>query len=93
MFAYADNCDNLGVLGPAVDRMVHKHISFMILPEHYPIVGKSILEAIKEVLGDAATDEVIQEWGNGYNFLADLLINAEIKKREEYDAQPGKAID
>lgn len=29
-----------------------------VLPEHYPMVGASLLRAIKAVLGEAATDEV-----------------------------------
>ena len=62
------------------------------MPEHYPVVGKSILEAIKEVLGDAATDDVIEGWGNGYQFLADLLIEAEAKMREDLAQKPGKWI-
>lgn len=90
VIAYAENCDNLGVLGSAVNMMVHKHVSFEIMPEHYPIVGESIIQAIKEVLGDAATDEVIQGWSEAYQFLADLLIEAEKNLREELAAKDGK---
>src|SRR5690606_5910774 len=53
--AYAANIDNLEALGPAVELIAQKHCSLMIKPEHYPIVGKHLLVAIKEVLGDAVT--------------------------------------
>src|SRR5262245_26682778 len=61
--AYAANIDSLAVLGPVVELIAQKHCSLGILPEHYPIVGKHLLVAIKDVLGDAASDQVIAAWG------------------------------
>ena len=34
-----------------------------ILPEHYHFVAESLFGAIKEVLGEAATEEVLVAWG------------------------------
>src|SRR6187397_2054432 len=53
--AYFANIDNLAALGPAVELIAQKHCSLAIQPEHYPIVGKHLLVAIKDVLGEAAT--------------------------------------
>lgn len=75
--AYAANLDRLEVLGGAVSLIVQKHASLNILPEHYPIVGECLLEAISIVFGDAATEEVLSAWGEAYQQLADILINAE----------------
>ncbi|MEJ2742757.1 MAG: NO-inducible flavohemoprotein [Gammaproteobacteria bacterium] len=75
--AYAANIDNLEVLGGAVELIAHKHASLQIKPEHYPIVGENLLASIREVLGDGATDEVINAWGEAYGFLADILIDRE----------------
>jgi nitric oxide dioxygenase len=75
--AYAANIDNLGALGPAVELIAQKHCSLGILPEHYPIVGKHLLVAVKDVLGDAVTDEVAAAWGEAYNFLAEIFIGRE----------------
>lgn len=77
MFAYAANVDNLGALGGAVAKMAHKHVSFDVQPEHYAIVGECLLQAMKDVLGDAATDDVMAGWKEAYEFLADLLIGIE----------------
>ena len=77
VYAYAANIDNLGVLTAAVQRIAHKHASFNILPEQYPIVGKHLLEAVAYVLGDAATDEILNAWREAYGFLAALFIEAE----------------
>lgn len=75
--AYAANLDRLEVLGDAVSLIVQKHVSLGIQPEHYPIVGECLLAAIREVLGEAATDAVLGAWGEAYGQLAELLIGAE----------------
>ena len=81
--AYAANIDNLSVLSKAVDKMVDSHVRTKVQPEHYPIVGVSILEAIKNVLGDTATDEILEAWKEAYFFLAEVLI---AKEKEAYAA-------
>jgi nitric oxide dioxygenase len=75
--AYAANIDNLAVLGNAIDTIVNKHVSLQIKPEQYPIVGANLLASIKEVLGNAATDDIIKAWNEAYNFLANVLIEKE----------------
>ncbi len=82
--AYFSNIDNPGALGPAVNLIAHKHCSLGILPEHYPIVGKYLLAAIKDVMGDAATDEIIAAVAEAYGFLAEVFIQRE---REIYNQQ------
>lgn len=75
---YARHIDKLEALGPLVGQIVNKHVSLQILPEHYPIVGSCLLQAIREVLGaEIATDEVIAAWAGAYGQLADILIGAE----------------
>lgn len=75
--AYFANIDNLGALGPAVNLIAHKHCSLGIQAEHYPIVGKHLLAAIKDVMGEAATDEIIAAVAEAYGFLADVCIQRE----------------
>ena len=48
-----------------------------ILPEHYPHVAEALLRAIRDVLGDAATDDILAAWGEAYWFLAHALIGRE----------------
>lgn len=79
VFAYAANIENAAALKPVVERIVHKHVSIGILPSHYPIVAKYLLGAIKEVLGDAATPELISAWDEAYWLLAGELIAAEAR--------------
>lgn len=89
VLAYARNIDNLGVLGDAVERIAQKHVALNILPEHYPYVAEALLGAIKDVLGDAATDDILAAWGEAYWFLAELLIGREATIYRTLAAQPG----
>ena len=75
--AYAANIDNLSALSKAVMKMASTHASKNVKAEHYPMVGLSMLKAIKDVLGDAATDEVLEAWKEAYFYLADILIARE----------------
>lgn len=81
--AYATNIDNLSVLQGAVEKMAQTHVGALVKPEHYPIVGTALLEAVSKVLGDAATEEVLNAWKEAYFFLADILIGRE---KELYSA-------
>jgi nitric oxide dioxygenase len=89
ILAYAQNIDNLGVVLPVVERIAHKHVGYHILAEHYPFVATALLGAIKDVLGDAATDEILAAWGEAYWFLADILIGRETNIRAEIEAFEG----
>ncbi|MDG1875715.1 MAG: NO-inducible flavohemoprotein [Mariniblastus sp.] len=75
--AYFSNIDNLHVLGPAIEVVAQKHCSLNILPEHYPIVGKHLLLAIKDVMGEAATGEIIDAVTEAYEALAKICISRE----------------
>ena len=67
----------------AVDTIAEKHVSLNVLPEHYPMVGQSLLKAIKDTLEGAATKEILEGWSEGYFFLANLLIQTEASKRKQ----------
>ncbi|WP_462409658.1 NO-inducible flavohemoprotein [Neobacillus sp. Marseille-QA0830] len=89
VYAAAKYIDNLEVIIPVVQQINHKHRSLGIKPEHYPIVGKYLLLAIKEVLGEAATDEIIQAWEQAYGLIADVFISLEAEMYDEAKNQTG----
>jgi len=88
VFAYAANIDNSAALAPVIERIVHKHVSVGIKAEHYPIVGSNLIGAIKGVLGDAATPELLAAWEEAYGLLADALIDAETRLYQQNNQQP-----
>jgi len=89
VLGYARNIDNLGALAPVVERIAQKHIGYHILPEHYPYVATALLGAIAEVLGDAATDDIMNAWGEAFWFLADILKAREVVIRDEIESHTG----
>ena len=89
VYAAAANIDNLGAILPVVNQIAHKHKSLGITPEQYPIVGKYLLGAIKEVLGDAATPEIIEAWSQTYGVIAGVFIDAEKVMYDEAEELEG----
>ncbi len=79
----AENIDNLDVLMPQIQHIAHKHRALTILPEHYPIVGKYLLLAIDEFLGDKGDANILNAWSNAYDVIASIFIDIEKKL---YDA-------
>jgi hemoglobin-like flavoprotein len=77
ILAYAENIDKLQNLTAPVERMVRRHVETGVKAEHYPYVAEALLPAIRDVLGEAATDEILEAWGQAYWFLADILIGKE----------------
>ncbi|CAA6807908.1 MAG: Flavohemoprotein (Hemoglobin-like protein) (Flavohemoglobin) (Nitric oxide dioxygenase) (EC [uncultured Sulfurovum sp.] len=83
VYAYAANIDNLGALQKGIEKVGKIHVGVKILPKHYPWVGEALIGAIGEVLGDAATPEVVQAWEEAYAFLSKVFI---AKEEELYAA-------
>ncbi|MFC9707930.1 NO-inducible flavohemoprotein [Paenibacillus sp. NPDC056933] len=89
VYTAAQHIDNLGSILPAVRQVAHKHRSLGIVPEQYAIVGTYLLQAIKDVLGDAATDDIITAWSEAYNVIADAFIGIEQEMYTESENQRG----
>lgn len=77
VLAAAQNIDSLTKILPAVEKIAVRHCDCGVKEEHYPIVGKHLLGAIKEVLKDAATDEVLAAWAKAYEVIAKVFIEKE----------------
>lgn len=89
VYAAAKHIDQLESILPVVKQVAHKHRSLGVKPEHYPIVGEYLLKAIKDVLGDAATDEILSAWEEAYGVIAGVFIDVEEEMYKEAEAQSG----
>lgn len=89
VYAYAANIENPESLSAVLKNIANKHASLGVRPEHYPIVGEHLLGAIKDVLGDAATGEIISAWAQAYGNLADILMGMESDLYERSAEQDG----
>ncbi|RGC66779.1 Flavohemoprotein [Micromonospora sp. MW-13] len=79
--AYAEHLTGRSAMpwGPVLDRIAHKHASLGITPNQYTIVGRHLLAAVGEVLGDAVTPQVAAAWDEVYWLLACELVAREAR--------------
>jgi nitric oxide dioxygenase len=89
VYAAGEHITNLEAIKPVIKRVTEKHRAIGVKPEQYPVVGETLLQAVKDVLGDAATDEIIEAWGKAYGYIADAFIDIEKNLYEEIEHQPG----
>ncbi|GAA1823123.1 NO-inducible flavohemoprotein [Planosporangium flavigriseum] len=87
--AFADNIDRLDEYVPMIERITQKHVGLNIRPEHYPYVGRALIGALIDVLGEAATEDVIAAWTQAYDFLAYTLMSREHELYEVRALAPG----
>jgi hemoglobin-like flavoprotein len=52
VISYTAYCDQLSQLGQLVERVAHKHVSFGVKSEHYPAVGRALLQALEVRITD-----------------------------------------
>lgn len=72
-----------------MELIAQKHASLGIKPEHYPIVGHYLLLAIKELLGDDASDDIIDAWAEAYQALVEIFIEREKQIYSEHEVLHG----
>lgn len=89
VYGAAANIEDFSQIMPVLERIGEKHRSLQIKPEHYPIVGENLLGAIKEVLGDASTDEIVGAWADAYDVISDVFIRMEDRMYKTTEAAPG----
>ncbi|WP_028778903.1 NO-inducible flavohemoprotein [Shimazuella kribbensis] len=89
VYQAAAHIDQLPSLLPALQRVFQKHRSLGVKAEHYPVVGKYLLIAIKDVLGDLASDEIMKAWEDAYGVLASIFISQEENLYQQAQTQNG----
>ncbi len=93
IIAAGKHIDRLEEILPVVKQIGHKHRALSIRPEHYPIVGENLLAAIKEILSDAATEEILQAWEEAYEEIAKVFIQVEADMYRDVTLRKGGWTD
>ncbi len=73
-------------------RIAYKHISLGIRPEQYTIVGRHLLGAVVDVLGDAVTPEVARAWDEVYWLFATQLVAEEARLYQQSGVDPTQPL-
>jgi hemoglobin-like flavoprotein len=69
--------ENLGKadeLVKALKGLGTRHVKYGVLPQHYPMVGSSLLKAFALSLGTAWTDDIQKAWMEAYGVVAQLML-------------------
>jgi nitric oxide dioxygenase len=75
-----------------MNRIAFKHMSLGIRPEQYTIVGRYLMGAVGEVLGDAVTPEVAAAWNEVYWLFATQLVAKEARLYQQASIDPGAPL-
>ena len=89
VLAYAENIDDPTVLINTLKAIGNKHVSLNIAAEQYDIVGNHLINSIIEVLGAAATPELIEAWTCAYTELAQIMISIEADMYQKNSLKKG----
>ena len=71
----------LGMLGPDIELLTEilldlgqKHVGYGVKPEYFPSMGRALIHAVKEQLGDKFSDETKDAWVEVYGALSCTLL-------------------
>ncbi|KYG29451.1 NO-inducible flavohemoprotein [Alkalihalobacillus trypoxylicola] len=93
VYVIGAHVDQLESIRPMLKKIAQKHRALGVEADQYLIVGQTLLEAVKDVLGDVATEEIIEAWGAAYNEIAHLFIEMEKELYKGVEQQVGGWID
>lgn len=69
-----NNLRNPDTLGGALKGLGTRHVKYGVLPQHYPMVGSSLLKTFEASLGTDWTPEVRQAWTDAYGAVTQLML-------------------
>lgn len=63
-----------GTLSSALKGLGARHMKYGALPEHYPLVGNSLIKTFQQYLGDDWTPATQQAWVDAYGAITELML-------------------
>ena len=78
-----ENLRKPDVLSSSLRGLGARHVKYGALPEHYPLVGNSLLKTLGQYAGDAWTPELKGAWTDAYGAITELMLDgADYKKTD-----------
>ena len=59
-----------------LQRLGEKHRGYGVAPDHYTVMGTTLLETIGEFLGDDFDNEAAEAWSAAFRLISSIMISA-----------------
>lgn len=86
-----ENLRKPDALSNALKGLGARHVKYGALPEHYPLVGSTLLKTFEQYLGDAWTEDVQQAWVDAYGAITTIMLEGADYSQEEVELKPSAA--
>ena len=73
--SFADVLRDLDTVTPKLRDLGARHVRYGARPEHYPVVGKVLIESMAEVAGDTWTPEHELAWTAAFIVVSDAMLD------------------
>ncbi len=71
---------NLDAIVPALQAMGARHAQYGVLPEHYPVVGAALLDAMATIGGDNWRSEYTEAWAGAYQIVQETMLSGVVAR-------------
>ncbi|MEO0394921.1 MAG: globin family protein [Cyanobacteria bacterium P01_A01_bin.137] len=78
-----ENLRKPDVLSDALKGLGARHVKYGALPEHYPLVGNSLLKTLEQYAGPAWTFELKEAWAGAYGVITELMLEGADYAKED----------
>jgi nitric oxide dioxygenase len=68
---------------PAASALATRHVTYGARPEHYPVVGSTLLWTLEKGLGEGWTPDVAAAWTAAYGVLSGFMISEAYGQRPQ----------
>jgi nitric oxide dioxygenase len=83
-----ENLRQPGELSGALKGLGARHMKYGALPEHYPLVGNTLLKTFGQYLGDDWTPETQAAWVDAYGLITDVMLEGADYSQEQVQLTP-----
>ena len=75
---------DLEAIVPKLRELGARHVAYGARPEHYPVVGTTLIAAMASLAGDAWTPAFEQAWSDAFDVVAGVMLEgaAEVELQE-----------
>jgi hemoglobin-like flavoprotein len=65
---------DLDAIVPKLRELGARHVAYGARPEHYPVVGRALIESMAAIAGDAWTSEFEAAWSEAFEIVATTML-------------------